>query len=359
MIIIKHLEVWEVKMPLTEPYTIAYETIAATSNIFLRLETNTGIVGFGCAAPDLEVTGETPETVLSQFHQKVEPFLKGQNPFQMVWLMVELRKECLDSPSLMAMVDMALHDLLAKKADMPLYQLLGGYRHSIPTSITIGILPVEETVAKAIRFVKEGFFILKIKGGMNVDLDVERLFKIREKLGHKIFLRFDANQGYSSDEAIRFVRESHLCNIEILEQPTPGKELESMGIVTDQTHLPVMADESLLTLPDAFKIARNNWADMVNIKLMKVGGIIPAKHINSVAMAAGMEAMIGCMDESALGISAGLHFALSRINVGFADLDGHLDLINDPAEGCVILKNGILYPQDKPGLGMDLLRGHA
>jgi L-alanine-DL-glutamate epimerase-like enolase superfamily enzyme len=346
------LEAWEVKMPLTEPYTIAYETIHETSNIFLKIETDTGIQAFGCAAPDLEVTKETPEDVLLLFKNIVEPYLHQNNPFQIARIMEDLRKACPHNPSLMAMVDIALHDLLAKKAGLPLYQLLGGFRNSIPTSITIGILPVEETVEKAVQFVKQGFTILKIKGGLNVNLDVERFFKIREKLGNDIRLRFDGNQGYSIEETIQFVKETNSCNIEILEQPTPRYELEALGEVTVKSHLPVMADESLLSLRDVFKIARNDWADMINIKLMKVGGIATALHINSVAKAAGMEAMVGCMDESALGISAGLHFALARSNVEFADLDGHLDLLNDPAAGCVILKNGVLFPNESAGLGI-------
>jgi L-alanine-DL-glutamate epimerase-like enolase superfamily enzyme len=352
---IKKLEVWEVKMPLTEPYTIAYETIHETSNIFLRIETDNGIQAFGCAAPDLEVTKETPEAVLSLFKDIVEPYLHHKNPFQIAKIMDDLRKECPHNPSLMAMVDMALHDLLAKKAGLPLYQLLGGFRKSIPTSITIGILPVKETVEKAVQFTKQGFTVLKIKGGLNVNLDVERFFKIREKLGKIIRLRFDGNQGYTVEETIHFVQETLSCNIEILEQPTPRYELEALGEITGQTHLPIMADESLLTLLDVFKIARNDGADMLNIKLMKVGGIATAMHINSVAKAAGMEVMVGCMDESALGIAAGLHFALARPNVEFADLDGHLDLLNDPAAGCIILKNGVLFPKESAGLGITSL----
>lgn len=338
-------------MPLAVPYTIAYETVSSTTNIILKLTTDKGITGWGCAAPDLEVTGESPEDVIRNIETIITDRLKNQFPFQIAKITHALRQECPKAASTIAMVDMALHDLLSRKAKMPLYQLLGGFRDCIPTSITIGILPLKETLEQAGYFLKQGFTILKLKGGSVLAEDIEKVLKLREKYGTDFLLRFDANQGYSPANSFEFIEKTLNANIEILEQPTRQSKEELLGEVTQNVDIPVMADESIKTLKDAFRLASNELIDMVNIKIMKVGGILESQHINSVAKAAGLEVMVGCIDECALGISAGLHFALSRPNIEFADLDGHLDLLDDPFYNLFTLKNGILYPSQEYGLG--------
>lgn len=211
----------------------------------------------------------------------------------------------------------------------------------------------EDTLARAKDFLSSGFKILKIKGGKDVEEDIIRVNKVRQLAGPKVGIRFDANQGYTLEEAVMFVEGTLDSKVELLEQPTPKEQFDLLGKVTSKVSIPVMADESLMNLRDVFRLASKDLIDMVNIKLMKAGGINEAMHINSVARAAGMEVMIGCMDESELSISAGLHFALARPNVLFADLDGHLDLAEDPFKGCVILKKGLLYPVKRPGLGSE------
>ena len=351
---IASIETWSHKMKLSSPYTIAYETIDSTVNVFTKITTNKGTVGFGCAAPDLEVTDETEESVITSCNDIIEPLLKGSDALRYSYQLNKLSEPLKKHPSAMAMIDMALFDIMGKEANMPIYKMLGGFREKMKTSITIGILPINDTVQNAKEYIKQGFSILKIKGGADVDEDVERMKKVREAVGKNVQLRFDANQGYSVYESLKFVEETRDVKIELLEQPTSKQEPDLLGRVTNNVPIIVMADESLMNLVDAFKLARKDLVDTVNIKLMKVGGIDEAIKINAVAKAANLEVMVGCMDESALGIAAGLHFALSKPNVTYADLDGHLDLIDDPAKGAVILKNGTLYPTNKPGLGFNL-----
>ncbi|KPJ59136.1 MAG: mandelate racemase [Deltaproteobacteria bacterium DG_8] len=348
---ITHVEAWAVTMKLSEPYTIAYETIDSATNIFLSLETNRGIVGYGCAAPDEVITGETAATVLGAINEIAAPELKGTDPLRLVKGLESLKESLKSNPSVLAAIDMALHDILGKTAHLPLWKILGGYRDSIKTSITIGILPVEETVKKAREWIAKGFKCLKIKGGLDLLTDVEKILKVREAVGGGIELRFDANQGYTVEESIQFVKKTKSAVLELIEQPTPKGQPDLLGRVTSGVSIPVMADESLISLRDAFRLARQDLVDMVNVKLMKVGGIAEALQINAVARAAGLEVMVGCMDESSLAIAAGLHFALARPNVVYADLDGHLALLDDPSRGAVILNKGILFPTNNPGLG--------
>jgi L-alanine-DL-glutamate epimerase-like enolase superfamily enzyme len=271
-----------------------------------------------------------------------------------MFLLEKLRPVLAAQPAALAAIDMALLDLLGKVAELPLWKLLGGFRDRMRTSVTIGILDEETTVMRARDWARKGFRSLKLKGGRHLDSDVGRVCKVREAVGKAIAIRFDANQGYTVEESRQFVERTRKARVELLEQPTPREAYDDLGAVSRSVPLPIMADESVRTLRDAFRLSRGNLVDMVNIKLMKVGGVAEALRINAVARAAGLEVMVGCMDEAALGIAAGLSFALARPNVAYADLDGHMGLIDDPSHGAVILREGTLFATGRPGLGFNL-----
>ena len=337
---------------LAEPYTIAYERIDRAVNFVLRIRATDGgreYVGIGCAAPDVPVTGESPGDVERAIREVIEPSLRGEEALAYARLARDLPEGV--GPSARCMVDNALHDLVARRAGLPLYRFLGAYRDAIATSVTVGILPVDETLERVREWRRRGFTIVKLKGGASLAGDVERLTLVRE-LYPELTLRFDGNQGYTEAEAIEFAARARPLGVEILEQPTPVGDEVTLGAVTAGVRLPVMADESLKTLADAFRLAQHGRVDMVNIKLQKVGGILEGLSINSVARAAGLEAMVGCLDECSVGIAAGLHFALSRRNIAYADLDGHLDFVADPYAGRFFtLEGGVLRPGAGAGIG--------
>ena len=176
------LETWTVEMKLKEPYTIAYETIDKTSNVFIKIQTNTPVVGFGCSAPDLEITGETAESVTKAISEIAKPSLLNKDPIRIAKHLENLREPLKVHPAAKAAIDMALYDILGKVSNLPLWKLLGGFRRSIKTSITIGICSLQETVKEAKIYSSQGFTIFKVKGGLDVESDIKRMQKLREIL---------------------------------------------------------------------------------------------------------------------------------------------------------------------------------
>lgn len=350
MVRVTRAEAWPVTMRLAEPYEISCGQFDRTTNVFLRLETDSGVLGYGCAAPDPVMTGESAETTLESYDELLEDAVVGTDPLRWARTLSRLKEGGLP-PAAMAGIDMALLDVVGKLAGMPLYRLLGGYRDEILTSVTVGILPETETVERARSLVAQGFRALKIKGGSDVEEDMARLRRVREAVGSKVQLRFDANQGYTAEQARKFLAGIEGLGLSVLEQPTSKQMPEVLGRLTAETGVAIMADESLMSLRDVFRLGRGELVDMLNVKLMKVGGIAVALDILGAARSARLDIMVGCMDEAALAIAAGLHFALARPGIRYADLDGHLDLIDDPSAGSVLLKDGMLRCTGEPGLG--------
>ncbi len=344
---------WVQHFILKEGYSIAYEAdINSCDNVFLRLETDNGFVGHGMAAPDMMVTGEDATSVSNTYNNHIEAVMKGEDPFFYSRLYEELREAIPGQSSALAMVEIALYDIMAQKAGVPLYKFLGGFKEKIITSVTIGIMDDATALERAKKLVDLGIKTIKIKGGNDVERDIRIIEKMRALIGNDIGLTFDANQGYSLIESAHFIRNTKNTNLELIEQPTSPELTSQWHLLRQEGNVPIMADESLKKLSDSFTLTSRQAVDFLNVKLMKVGGITPALQINSSARSAAVRCMMGCMDESSLGIAAGLHVALARPNFSHADLDSWLDMEDDPFDGLVTLKDGYLYPRQAPGLGI-------
>jgi len=352
---IKAVKAYPRVLKLKEPFAIANETVDVGENVFLKIETDEDITGWGCATPD-SITSETIDSVINCFDNIVKDILIGEDPTRINMLNDIIEEKIKANSSVRAGVNMALYDIIGKKANMPLYQLLGGYRNRIETSITIGLNPGDIMVEKAKEFVSQGFKCLKVKCGMDPDQDIDVVLAIRNAVGPNIKIRMDANEGYSLEKALKVIEtlEKLGADIEMLEQPTSAKYLYALKEVTAQCTVPIMADETALTLRDSLKAIKMEIADMINIKLMKIGGITNAIKVNTYAEIAEIPVMIGCMNESMGAMAAGVHFACAFKNIQYADLDSALDFQEDIVKGGATYKDGYVIPSDKPGLGIEV-----
>jgi L-alanine-DL-glutamate epimerase-like enolase superfamily enzyme len=342
---------------LTRPYTIAFRHTESAENVILRVETESGLAGWGAASPEPRVTGETMEACADALAPGRLAWLAGREVRDLESLDRELSARLADTPAARAAVDMALHDLAAQERGIGLVEMLGRAHLSLPTSITIGIKPLEETLAEAEEYLSRGFRILKVKIGVDLEEDLERLVRLREKVGPGIGIRADANQGYSVSDVLRFFRETESLDLEFVEQPLPADAVDAMRALPETVRDRIAADESLLNEEDARSLAAAPRAcGIFNIKLMKCGGIAPARRIAAIAEAAGIRLMWGCMDESRISIAAALHAALSCPATRYLDLDGSLDLARDVADGGFLLEEGVMTTAGGQGLGVNVPR---
>lgn len=352
---IVRVESWRSAVPLSRPYTISRVTTSAVNLQFVRIVTSGKQVGLGSANAATQVTGETADECEEALLTQAPGLLEGRDPRRLPWLLRELEHHLPHRPGARAALDMALHDLVARELELPVVELFGKRHESLPTSITIGILPVDETLKEAREYVGRGFRHLKVKIGRSLEEDLERLTRLCEVHGDSIRIRVDANEGYSFEDAEAALAAAERLGLEFVEQPMPRTEIAALERLP-KNYLPKIAlDESVHDDRDVLAVLRRPLTPGVFvIKLMKCGGLAPSLRIARLAELAGVGLMWGCMDESLLGITAALHAALACRATRYLDLDGSLDLAADPAEGGFLLENGRLSIPDRPGLGVHL-----
>ncbi|MGC9399480.1 MAG: mandelate racemase/muconate lactonizing enzyme family protein [Anaerolineae bacterium] len=349
---ISHVEVIPTELRLKLPYRSLYHRETKVQQIdvvFIRVETREGQTAWGCAAFDPTLTGETREEVLRAC-QACADRARDLNPLNTEYALAVLARLTEGVPSAQCAFDIAFHDLLGLAAGLPLHRLLGGYRDRIQTSVTINVGTVEETVEMAHNRARQGFRILKLKGGRDPEEDVRRVRAVHKALPN-LTVRLDAEQGYTIREAIE-VTKALADHLEMLEQPVPADDgVKALKRVTRNSPVPILADESARGPDSALALARERAVDGLSIKLATCGGLRGARQMDAVARAARMTTMVGCINEPALLTAAGLAFALSSPGVTYGDLDGYFDLADDPTRQRFILDEGWLIATDVPGLG--------
>jgi len=351
---IKDIKVWVADLGNTKPYTIAFKTVDQVRNAFVEITLADGTTGMGSGNPSEYVVGENLNQCLEALQEKNLEFLIGRDVRELHQLQYEVWVKFPKNPSARAALDIALYDAFTKHLGVPLVKYLGQKIYSMPTSNTIGIKNVEETLKEAIDYQKQGFKVLKVKLGKDLQEDIERMVKLREQFGRDMVIRIDANQGYTTAQTIEFFNKTKHLDIELIEQPLPAKAVEEMKQLPAETKNKIAADESLISPQDALQLIKPPKASGIfNIKLMKCGGVSQGLKIADIALHEGVELFWGCNDESIVSITAALHAAFACSNTKYIDLDGSLDLAKDEVKGGFILKDGVMYCSDKPGLGVE------
>jgi L-alanine-DL-glutamate epimerase-like enolase superfamily enzyme len=219
---------------------------------------------------------------------------------------------------------------------------------------------IEKMVADSLSAIDRGFGCLKVKVGKDIDADVERVKAIHAAVAGRAVLRLDANQGWTPEAAVRALHalEAAGIDLDLVEQPVKAADIDGLKYVTDHVSTPVLADESAFSLGDVVEVIRRRAADIVNIKLMKTGGISTALRIADVCAEHGMECMIGCMLETSISVAAAAHVAVARSNViGRVDLDGPQLGAFNPVAGGATFDGPRIELTDAPGLGILSVRG--
>jgi L-alanine-DL-glutamate epimerase-like enolase superfamily enzyme len=346
------VEIYKLNIARQTQFRIAIGVFDEVQNILVRIHASDGLYGLGEGAPLPFLTGET-QAIAFEASKELAGVLIGRDPYAIEARMQELRSYLVHNTTARSAFDMALYDLLAKRAGLPLYALLGGEKRALTTDETIGIDTPQAMAAEALEAKERGFAAIKVKLGTGLPDDVERIEAIREAVGGEVLLRIDANQGWDPVMAVQILQALARFDIQYCEEPVAHWNNEALRRVREQSPIPIMADESLFDHHDAFRLASMGACDYFNIKLAKSGGIHTALKINAVAEAAGIQCMVGCMSETRLGLTAAAHLVSARPNIVFADLDSAFGKA-DVVEGGITYDGGNITLPDATGHGADI-----
>ncbi|GAC1418407.1 MAG: dipeptide epimerase [Flavisolibacter sp.] len=351
--IIRSIELYKIFIPLIEPFIISLGPINEVQNVIVIVRTEDGYTGFGECSPYMSINGESIDTcfIIGQYFAKI---LKNENALLIANCHEKMDRTIYGNSSIKSAFDMALHDIAAQHAGLPLYAFLGGKNDKIlQTDMTVGIGEPAKMKKDAERFKAQGFPAIKVKLGERKDKDVERIKAIREGIGNALPLRIDANQGWpDASTAIDILKALSPFNIEYCEEPIPRWQFMELSWVSSLSPIPIMADESCSDEHDAERLIQLKACKMFNIKLGKSSGFYKAVKIAEMGAKANMYMQVGGFMESRLGMTAAAHLALTNKFIRHCDFDTPLMFTQDPVVGGIKYgSNGIIEIPESPGLG--------
>jgi L-alanine-DL-glutamate epimerase-like enolase superfamily enzyme len=348
---ITRIRTHRVEAPLHTPFVTALRRTATMRTLVVEVHDGDGHVGFGEGPQVLQVTGASVEGTEACVAQVLGPLLIGRDPDDLVDNCRLVRGGVAGNEAAKAALDIALHDLAARRLGVPLVRLLGGATLRVPTDVT---LAADASASAAADRVADGFTVLKLKVGTDAATDVARVRAVREAAGPAATIRLDANQGWTPREAVTVIRALHAegLGIELVEQPVPAWDVDGMAWVRDRVDLPILADESVFGVRDLVRVIRLGAADLVNVKLAKCGGLAVARTLLGLAEEHGVGTMVGSMMEGPIGVGAAASLVAAGGTTLVSDLDAAWWLASSPVRGGISYDAATVVLPDAPGLGV-------
>jgi muconate/chloromuconate cycloisomerase len=353
------LEVQSTRIPTVRAHQMAIGTTNFQENTVVKLFADDGTIGYG-EAPHMvghSQLGETPATVRVILRHKLAPAVLGQNPMNQEALAQALDRAVPGNGRAKGAVIMAAYDLAGKALNTPVYNLLGGkVRDAVPLSWSLPIVDAKTAAAEGVQMVERGWRILKVKIGRPDPYDDARVVQaVREAVGDSIGLRADANQAYNRKTALAVLRRMEPCNLDFVEQPVHRDDLQGMALITRESGIPIMADESAKSMEALGDIIRQDAADAISIYIIGPGGLHNSKKMAALCQAFRLRAYVGGALESIIGASAGLHLAASSpaIDLG-CEMSSQYLLKDDIGTRALEMRDGALVVPDGPGFGFEI-----
>ncbi|MFD9666849.1 muconate/chloromuconate family cycloisomerase [Rhodococcus sp. NPDC059968] len=347
-------------VPLVRPHKFATTSMTAQPLLLVAVTTAGGVTGYGegVVPGGPWWGGESVETMQAIVERYIVPVLLGRGVDEITGIMSDIERVVANARFAKAAVDVALHDAWARSLGVPVHTLLGGaFRKSVDVTWALGAAPAEEIIEEALGLVEsKRHFSFKLKmGALDPAVDTARVVQIAQALQGKAGVRIDVNARWDRLTALKYVPRLVEGGVELIEQPTPGEQLEVLAELNRLVPVPVMADESVQTPHDALEVARRGAADVIALKTTKCGGLKKSREVVAIAKAAGIACHGATSIEGPIGTAASIHFACAEPGIDFGtELFGPLlfseELLQEPiryADGQVFLPEG-------PGLGVEL-----
>ncbi|TCC66318.1 dipeptide epimerase [Kribbella pittospori] len=342
-----------VSAPLHTPFITALRT--ATHADSLLVEVSDGeLSGWGEAPQVWKVTGDSLAGSQACVEGPITAALDGLGPDDLTEALRRVQNAATGNFGAKGAVDVALHDLAARRRGQTLHGFLGSTVDTVRTDMTLSVGDPDALAAAAQARLADGFDVLKIKVGTDARADVERVRRARQAIGPEPTLRLDANQGWSRRDAVTAIRamEDAGCDLELVEQPVVAADIEGMAWVTDRVRTPILADESVYGVRDLVNMIRHGAADMVNVKLAKCGGLGPARTLLELAREHGIRTIVGSMMESHVGVGAAAALVSAYPTSAVNDLDAAWWLKQAPVTGGIRYDGSLIHLPAAPGLGV-------